>query len=329
PESGPNIMRINATSSSSIQVTWGVVPAEDTNGIITHYFVCYKPQTSSNYICSVTKRLNGVNNRSTVLNGLNKFTNYEVAIQAATSKGNGTHGAIKNVTTLQDEPAEGPNISSIISSANELEVTWKKLSVDDSNGVITKYEVCYALGSAVSNCSTSKMLTGVDNTKTEIVGLTPVTLYTVAVRASTKVGYGPLGERMVVQTNESVPSKGPVINVMADSSTSLNVTWDELNKYDANGVITRYRVCYKNASSFEDICNLPVRETMGNVRVITLSNLGKYTEYIVAVQAATKIGFGKIGAKMTTRTKEDSKYCMLFSFLAACLIYVILISTIF
>jgi hypothetical protein len=88
-------------------------------------------------------------------------------------------------------------------SPRKLEVTWNKLSVDDSNGVITKYEVCYALGSVVPNCSKSKMVTGVDNTTTEITGLTPVTLYTVAVRASTKEGYGPLGERMGVTTNES------------------------------------------------------------------------------------------------------------------------------
>ncbi|CAB4045710.1 phosphatidylinositol phosphatase PTPRQ-like isoform X17, partial [Paramuricea clavata] len=102
PKSGPNITQINAISSTSIAVTWGEVPPEDTNGNITHYFVCYKPQTSSNDICSVTKRLNDVNNRSTVLNGLNEFTTYSVAIQAATSKGNGTHGAITNVITLQD-----------------------------------------------------------------------------------------------------------------------------------------------------------------------------------------------------------------------------------
>jgi hypothetical protein len=102
PESGPGITQINATSSTSIEVTWGEVPPVDTNGNITHYFVCYKPQTSSNDICSVTKRLNGVNNRSTVLNGLNEFTAYSVAIQAATSKGNGTHGEIKNVMTFED-----------------------------------------------------------------------------------------------------------------------------------------------------------------------------------------------------------------------------------
>ena len=46
--------------------------------------------------------MNGTNNKSTVLNKLNEFTTYEVAIQAATSKGAGKHGEIKTNTTLQD-----------------------------------------------------------------------------------------------------------------------------------------------------------------------------------------------------------------------------------
>ena len=88
-----------------------------------------------------------------------------------------------------------------------------------------------------------------------------------------------------------------------------------MNNDDKNGVITRYRVCYKKLSSSGDICNSQVGETMGNVLRITLNNLEKYTDYVVAVQAGTKIGFGPLGANMTRRTMEDSKYCILFSFL--------------
>jgi hypothetical protein len=108
---------------------------------------------------------------------------------------------------------------------------------------------------------------------------------------------------------------------MADSSTSVKVAWNRLNNDDANGVITRYRVCYKNASSSRDICNLPVGETSGNVHLKTLYNLEKYTDYVVAVQAATKIGFGPLGANMTRRTMEDmedmehGKFNMQFSLL--------------
>ena len=64
--------------------------------------MCYKVQTSQPDICSVRKRVNGGNNRNTVLNNLNEFTTYDVAIQAATSKGAGLPGEIRNATTLQD-----------------------------------------------------------------------------------------------------------------------------------------------------------------------------------------------------------------------------------
>ena len=44
----------------------------------------------------------GVNNRNAVLDSLNTFTTYDVAIQAATSKGAGPPGVIKTAQTLED-----------------------------------------------------------------------------------------------------------------------------------------------------------------------------------------------------------------------------------
>jgi hypothetical protein len=76
------------------------------------------------------------------------------------------------------------------------------LNTDDANGEIIRYEVCYELGPAVLNCTTNKTIITVDNTA-DVTGLTPAMLYTVAVRAVTKVGNGPLGERMSVTTLES------------------------------------------------------------------------------------------------------------------------------
>ena len=43
-----------------------------------------------------------VNDRKTVLKNLNEFTTYQVAVKAATLKGAGPIGGIKNATTLQD-----------------------------------------------------------------------------------------------------------------------------------------------------------------------------------------------------------------------------------
>ena len=100
--SGPKIVSISATSSKSIVVSWNKLADDDTNGNITHYLVCYKVQTSKDDICFKTKRVNGGNERNTILTHLNEFTNYDVAIKAATLVGAGPHGAIKSETTFED-----------------------------------------------------------------------------------------------------------------------------------------------------------------------------------------------------------------------------------
>ena len=46
--------------------------------------------------------MNGGNERNVILTDLNEFTNYDVAIKAATSVGAGPHGGIKSETTFED-----------------------------------------------------------------------------------------------------------------------------------------------------------------------------------------------------------------------------------
>ena len=106
---------------------------------------------------------------------------------------------------LFSAPAKGPVIISITPNSTTLKVTWNELSVDDSNGRITKYEVCYQLGSSVLNCNGEKeVLTGTNlKTMTKLTKLVPNKTYEVAVRAFTYIGPGPLGDSMSETTLKS------------------------------------------------------------------------------------------------------------------------------
>ena len=98
-------------------------------------------------------------------------------------------------------PAKGPDIA-ITATSTTFKITWTKLSEDDSKGVIINYEVCYQLGSSVSDdCCQGKNVSDVDNA--ELTGLKPAKTYTVAVRAYTSVGPGPYGASKTVTTKES------------------------------------------------------------------------------------------------------------------------------
>ncbi len=83
-----------------------------------------------------------------------------------------------------------------------LRVTWSELSAADSNGVITKYDVCYQRGSTLSRCTNRRQVTDVRNRMIYLTGLKPATMYTVAVRAFTAIGAGPLGKCMSKTTSE-------------------------------------------------------------------------------------------------------------------------------
>ncbi|CAB4004398.1 sidekick-1-like isoform X1 [Paramuricea clavata] len=308
PKSGPNITQINATSSTSIAVTWGEVPAEDTNGNITHYFVCYKVQTTSNNNCSNMTRVDGVNNRSTVLNNLNEFTTYIVAIKAATSKGPGPPGLTKSARTSEDVPKSGPNITQInVTSSTSIAVTWGEVPAEDTNGNITHYFVCYQVQTTSNNnCSNMKRVDGVNNRSTVLNNLNEFTTYVVAVKAATSKGAGQPGLTKSARTCEDVPKSGPnITQINATSSTSIAVTWGEVPAEDTNGNITHYFVCYKVQTTSNNNCSNMKRVDGVNNRSIVLNNLNEFTTYVVAIKAATSKGAGPPGLTKSGRTSED------------------------
>ena len=76
----------------------------------------------------------------------------------------------------------------------------------------------------------------------------------------------------------------------------MKITWNTLNKKDANGTITGYEVCYKASETPDDInCTLNNPVDKGSVTMTVLQNLQPATAYNVAVKARTSRGFGVLG----------------------------------
>ena len=86
------------TSSTSILVTWGGVPADDQNGIITSYTITYESQTE-NHNDHVTVNYPA---RQTNLTGLREYVEYSITVLASTVKGQGTPSSPTIVRTAQD-----------------------------------------------------------------------------------------------------------------------------------------------------------------------------------------------------------------------------------
>ena len=98
PSAPPVNVTAQSTSSTSISVTWGEVPADQQNGIITSYTITHTSITENhNNSITVDYRARQVN-----LTGLREFVFYSISVFASTVKGNGPSSNQTHVTTDQD-----------------------------------------------------------------------------------------------------------------------------------------------------------------------------------------------------------------------------------
>ena len=92
PSKGPTINGITILSPTSMKIIWETLSLHDASGVITQYKVCYKVSKNPADISCNFKLI--VDGNNFILNGLLKATTYNVAVQAATTKGFGPLGFI-------------------------------------------------------------------------------------------------------------------------------------------------------------------------------------------------------------------------------------------
>ena len=98
PKAPPSNVQGHNTSSTSIFVQWGSVPAADQNGIILRYTVTYAALPNGR---PQPKVVDPPANEAT-LTGLDEFTIYRITVFASTSKGGGNESGPIIVITDED-----------------------------------------------------------------------------------------------------------------------------------------------------------------------------------------------------------------------------------
>ena len=102
PASPPENVTVLVSSSTTIKVTWDIVPPIDQNGIITMYEVMYQPlETFNGKISTQNLNVSGTE-MSVFLIELQEFVNYTISVRAYTSVGAGPYSNEVTVMTLED-----------------------------------------------------------------------------------------------------------------------------------------------------------------------------------------------------------------------------------
>lgn len=108
PSGPPQNVRGEAKSSTEILVLWDAPDKDEWNGNLLGYYVGYKEATQSADVePTQTNNFKTVEVRShfggeTLLENLNKFTSYNIVVQAYTSQGSGPLSKEIQVSTLED-----------------------------------------------------------------------------------------------------------------------------------------------------------------------------------------------------------------------------------
>jgi len=218
-------------SSTEIVVTWDPVREIERNGIIGRYEVQFN-QSALSEILQVNFMETEATNLTLLLQNLQEFVEYSIAVRAYSSVGAGPFSPAVNNQTFEDEPNAPPsNVQAITISSTAIMVTWDPVQEIERNGIITQYEVEFNQ-STFNKISTSNLTTtNGSQLMVELEGLEEYVEYSVRVRAYTSVGPGPFSVAVVNRTLEDVPNAPPEnVQALTSSSTAILVIWDLLRE---------------------------------------------------------------------------------------------------
>ena len=100
PSQAPRNLSLTAKNSTSIEASWQLPPAEDSNGIITGFKLFYKKKGSSGSPTQIT--INSGSILTKVVTELDEYTEYEFQVLAYTSVGDGPKSSAKSKRTMED-----------------------------------------------------------------------------------------------------------------------------------------------------------------------------------------------------------------------------------
>ncbi|XP_024592953.1 phosphatidylinositol phosphatase PTPRQ isoform X2 [Neophocaena asiaeorientalis asiaeorientalis] len=279
PSDPPKDVHYANLSSSSVLLFW--TPPSKPNGIIQYYSVYYR-NTSGTFVQNFTLHevTNDFDNMtvSAIIDKLAIFSYYTFWVTASTSVGNGNKSSdIVQVYTDQDMPLAPPQNLTLVNYTSDL--VWLKWSPSPVPGGIVKV---YSLKIHEHETDTIfyKNISGLQ-TEAKLVGLEPISTYSISISAFTKVGNGNQFSNVVkFTTQESVPDVVQNIQCMATSWQSALVKWDPPKK--ANGIITHYMITVeRNATKISP-----------QDHMYTFMKLLANTSYVFKIRASTSAGEG-------------------------------------
>ncbi|XP_033838171.1 receptor-type tyrosine-protein phosphatase F [Periophthalmus magnuspinnatus] len=308
PSAPPQNVHLLSISSTSLKVSWVAPPAASRHGAIVRYTVSYQAlsgeDTERHEVAGI-----GADASSYVLEGLEKWTEYQVWVRAHTDVGPGPESAPVRMKTKEDVPGAPPRkleVEALNSTA--IRVTWKPPLQQKQHGQIRGYQVIFSRlengeprgQPNIMDVALPEAQWNIDEfTEHEAVigGLQSETTYSVTVAAYTTKGDGARSKAKVITTTGAVPGK-PTMMISTTMGNTALIQWQPPK--EMVGELMGYQLQYKRT----DDENFTSRELRGKDDHYTVTGLHKGANYIFRLSARNRAGIGEAYTKEIS-TPED------------------------
>ncbi|XP_055547044.1 tyrosine-protein phosphatase Lar isoform X2 [Wyeomyia smithii] len=291
PGAPPRNITVEATSPTTINVSWLPPPVERSNGAIVYYKVFFVEDGRSDSEATVTT----LNSTSLVLDELKRWTEYKIWVLAGTTVGDGPRSYPVTVRTHEDVPGDPQEVKATPVNSTTIHVSWKPPKEKNRNGIIRGYHIHVQEmrdeGKGLLN--EPMKFDVVDALEYNVTGLQPDTKYSVQVAALTRKGDGDRSAQISIKTPGGVPIR-PTVNLKIlerDPTVSIELEWERPKQ--TYGELRGYRVKW-------GVREQPLtEETMLGPHTTTkrINDLERGVEYEFRVAGMNHIGIGQEAVK--------------------------------
>ncbi|XP_074653669.1 cell adhesion molecule Dscam1-like [Tubulanus polymorphus] len=288
PTGPPLRVRVEALGSQSLKVYFEPPTVNKRNGIIKGYYIGYKVFNSTRPFMYITKPVDQDFIPEQVINNLEKFTKYEVHVQAFNTKGAGPRSREVGVLTLEDVPSQPPQrVHATALSSTSIMVMWSPPPLYTLHGVLQGYKVLYKIVREDEDESDAQFVVSKE-LKVILQGLEKFTNYSLQVLAYTRMGEGVRCRPLYIRTLQDIPGTPSDIKALPMGVDSIMVSWKP--PLHQNGILTNYILYMTHYEGHKPILR---KIDVEPARISYLAaELKKNYEYIFAVSARTIRGEG-------------------------------------
>ncbi|XP_067127158.1 cell adhesion molecule Dscam1-like isoform X1 [Centruroides vittatus] len=302
PGGPPTNVLVKALSSQSLDVTWEPPESRLQHGVIQGYYVGYKVHNSSEPYLYKTLGVTKNFQTKCKLDNLQKFTKYDILVQAYNMLGAGPRSDKIVAMTMEDVPSAPPqDVQCTPISSKSLYLRWSVPPLKSIHGILRGYKIIYKPVKVNKNQKEKlqkEIIT--TNVKINLDNLEKFTNYSIKTMALTRAGSGVSSDELFCSTKEDLPGRPQNIKVIVMAIDAILVSW--MPPTNPNGILTEYNVfCrgYTLGRHNTTKVTLPPTQLFYEAR-----ELKRGQRYEFWVTASTSIGEGDPSLIVTQSTSQ-------------------------